>query len=115
MMALMLAGCIKADAPASLAEKGEELSNTYGCVSCHSIDGTRSVAPTWKGLYGSVVHFDDETSAVAGIAYLTESIKDPSAKTVKDFPNGLMETVIKRGSVPDDEVKALIAYIEALR
>lgn len=53
--------------------------------------------------------------AVADEAYLRESMLQPSAKTVKGFREGLMETVIEPNSLTDDQVRALIAFIESLR
>lgn len=37
------------------AEEGERLYQMYGCMACHSTDGTLvgKVGPSWKGLYGS--------------------------------------------------------------
>ena len=110
-----LGACNKPPAASPLAEKGKSLADQYGCVSCHNADGTRSIGPTWKGLYGSTVQFDDGSSTIADARYLLESIKDPSARTVKDFPKGVMASVIKPGSVPDADARALIAYIESLR
>ena len=52
---------------------------------------------------------------VADEDYLRESMLQPSAKTVKGFQPGLMETVIKPNSLSDDEVDALVAYIKELK
>lgn len=112
----LLIGCNSKSDPASPAvARGEELSRERGCVSCHSTDGSESVGPTWKGLAGSKVELADGSIVTTDDAYLEESIKQPSAKTVKGFQEGLMETVIKPGALTDDEVAALIAYIESLR
>lgn len=95
--------------------EGHALAREYGCISCHTSDGSKSVGPTWRGLYGSKVELDDGTAVVADELYLRESILKPSAKTVKGFEKGLMETVIKPNSVSDDDLRALIAYIKSLR
>lgn len=98
--------------PPQAAEEGRTLASENGCVSCHSTDGSKSVGPTWKGLSGSQVTLDDGTLVIADDAYLRESILEPSAKTVKGFKAGLMETVIRSNSLTDEEVRALIAYIK---
>lgn len=95
--------------------RGRELAADLGCVSCHTADGGKGVGPTWQGLYGSKVELSDSSVVLADEDYLTESIKQPSAKTVKGFPAGTMERVIAPGSVDDDEIAALIAYIKSLR
>ena len=69
-------------------EAGKALASQ--CLSCHSVDGSAMVGPTWKGLYGEEVELDDGTTVIADDAYLAESITDPGAKIVKGFPAGAM-------------------------
>lgn len=71
--------------------------------------------PTWKGLYMSKVKLKSQETVIANDAYLTESITDPSAKTVAGYPEGVMAAAIKPGSVSQADVRALIAYIRTLR
>jgi cytochrome c oxidase subunit 2 len=98
-----------------LASKGAGLYKTKACASCHTVDGSTLVGPTWKGLYESEVQLSDGSKVIADEAYLRESMLKPSAKTVKDFQPGLMETVIKPDSLSVDEVDALVAYIKTLK
>jgi cytochrome c oxidase subunit II len=107
-------GACTGNQPKGLAEMGKVLSNQKGCVSCHTTDGRPSVGPTWKGLYGSKVVLDDGRTVTANDAYLRESIEHPSAKTVKGFKAGQMETVIKENAITPDQVKALIAYLKSV-
>ena len=112
---LFLAGCGNGGNPADvLAERGSTLYKDYGCAGCHTVDGTRLIGPTWKGLYGSEVELADGSTVVADEEYLKESMLQPSAKTVAGFQPGLMETVIKPNSLSEDEVEALVAYIKEL-
>jgi cytochrome c oxidase subunit 2 len=113
LFAVALAGCSRA--ATDQVETGRKIAEVKGCQSCHSVDGAKGIAPTWKSLYGSKVELTDGTTVVAGEAYLRESMTDPSAKTVKGFKEGLMATVIKPGSLSEAEVEALVAYIETLR
>lgn len=99
----------------SPASRGETLAEEKGCVNCHSTDGSRSVGPTWKGLAGSKVRLSDGRVQRADDAYLKESIQQPSAKTVEGFQAGLMESVIKPGSITDQQAAELIAYIQTLK
>ena len=57
----------------------------FGCVSCHSLDGTPGVGPTWQGIYGRQELLDDGTSVTVDDAYILESIYDPNAKLVDGF------------------------------
>lgn len=99
----------------ALVVRGQDLARQYGCVSCHTADGSKSVGPTWRGLYGSKVELQDGTTVLADDEYLRESILQPSSKTVKGFPEGRMESVIRSSSVPEEDLLALIAYIKSLR
>ena len=112
--ALVSLGACTSNEPKGLAQTGKTLATQKGCISCHTTDGRPSVGPTWKGLYGSKVVLDDGTTVTANDAYLTESILHPSAKTVKGFKAGQMETVIKENSIPPDQVTALVAYIKSV-
>lgn len=111
-----LAGCSEGagGAASESAERGRIIASEKGCVNCHSADGSRSVGPTWKGLAGSKVELANGTTVQADDAYLRESMLDPSAKTVKGFNPGLMESVIEPDSLSQEEVRALIAYIKSL-
>lgn len=113
IVAVLLAGCPQSAPPA--AERGAELAQQKGCLSCHSTDGSVGPGPTWKGLYLSDVELEDGRTVLADEAYLEESMLQPSAQTVKGYREGLMESVIKPDSLTDEEVEALIAYIESLR
>lgn len=82
------------------------------CMSCHSVDGSAMVGPTWKGLYGHEVELEDGSTVIADVAYLTESIKDPNAKVVKGFPAGAMPPY---GAIlTDQNIADIVAYIQSL-
>jgi len=90
---------------------GKALLGKYGCLACHSLDGTRGVGPTFKGLYGSqvTVLVDGVTQTVtADDAYLRESIRAPAAKVVEGFPP-IMPTF---SDMQDDQVAALVEFIK---
>ncbi len=112
---LALAGCEPRSSEGILEAQGEQLYQDNACASCHSVDGSKSVGPTWKGLFGSPVKLTDGSDVIADEEYLRESMLQPSLKTVDGFKPGLMETVIKQDSLSDSEVSALIAYIKSLR
>ena len=112
VLLLAMAGC---DGNAPDEDPGQALAQSKGCAGCHSTDGSKSVGPTWQGIYGSRVELDDGTVVIADDAYLHESMLVPSAKTVKGFPKGLMETVIKPNSLNEKEVDQLLAYIKSLK
>ena len=116
VLALVLAACGGTSGAQTdpLVERGAALYEEKACASCHSVDGSKLVGPTWKGLYGSEVELADGSTVVADEVYLAESMLRPSARTVDGYQEGLMETVIKPNSLTQEEVEALTAYIESL-
>lgn len=90
---------------------GRKLAQEKGCLGCHSLDGSQSVGPTFKGLYGSAVKvlIDGKPATVtADEAYLKESIRTPAAKIVEGFP----PIMPADPSLSDADVAALVEMIE---
>lgn len=97
----------------SPVELGEKLAQENGCQSCHSVDGTTLVGPTWQGLFGSERPLEDGTTAIADEAYLLNAIIDPNAQIEKGFPANVMP--LDYGErFTEEEVNALVAFIESL-
>lgn len=94
-----------------LASTGEHLAAKYGCLRCHTIDGTPHLGPSWKQLYRSVVPLEGGGTVIADDAYLTESMMDPTAKLVAGYPP-LMPSYLGRLSGP--EAAAIVEYIRSL-
>ncbi|MBZ0253961.1 MAG: cytochrome c oxidase subunit II [Candidatus Methylomirabilis sp.] len=93
-------------------EAGKQVFANKGCVACHSTDGTQIIGPTFKGLYNHEVPLADGTKVVADENYIRESILDPQAKLVAGF-GPVMPTF--QGTIKDEEITALIAYIKTLK
>ena len=70
--------------------QGKTLATTFGCVACHSADGSRSVGPTWRGLYGAQVQLESGQTVQADDAYLTNKIRNPDQVTVAGYPKGVI-------------------------
>jgi cytochrome c oxidase subunit 2 len=102
-------------ASGSGAATGKQLAASNGCTGCHSIDGSSSTGPTWKGLAGSQVQLTDGKTVTADTAYLTTAIDDPDGQIVKGFQPGIMSGAVPKGSIPPAKTKALVAYIKTLR
>jgi len=82
------------------------------CQGCHSIDGSKSSGPTFKGLAGSQVQLTNGQTVTADDAYLLESILDPDKMIVKGYQPGVMSAVIKPHTVPQDQAKELVDFIK---
>lgn len=94
---------------ASLLEKGRQLAENLGCLACHSLDGSASLGPGWKGLYGRTEQLVDGSSVRVDEAYLKESILDPKARQVQGYPPVMVPYTLN-----DDELGALVALIKSL-
>lgn len=93
----------------SQLEKGRLLVEKYGCNACHSQDGSASLGPGWKGLYGRAEQLADGTSVQVDEAYLKAAILDPKARRVQGYP-----PVMVAYTLNDDELGALVALIKSL-
>jgi cytochrome c oxidase subunit II len=96
----------------SVADKGKALFESAGCLGCHSVDGSAKVGPTLKGIFGSRVELADGKTLQADEEYLRESLVDPNAKVVKGF-QPIMPTF--KGTLKDDDIAAIIAYMKTLK
>ena len=94
---------------------GATLFKTKGCTACHSLDGTKKLGPTLRGLYGSrltVVTDGKNREVTADDAYLHTAIETPNADIVEGFPAGIMPAFGKMLSPA--EIDALVAYLKEL-
>jgi len=92
-----------------LAARGRKLAQAQGCLGCHSVDGSRSAGPTWKGLYGKTETLADGSTIVVDDDYLKKSISDPNARIVKGY-----SPVMPPFNLSGEELDALIAYARDL-
>ncbi|MEX6502661.1 c-type cytochrome [Pseudomonas zhanjiangensis] len=92
-----------------LVEKGRQLAADSGCQACHSQDGSASLGPSWKDLFGRTERLADGSSVQVDEAYLKESILAPKAKLVEGYP-----PVMVAYSFNEDELDALVALIKSL-
>ena len=97
---------------ATAGKGGEGLYASLGCQGCHSLDGSKSTGPTFKGLYGSKVQLTNGKSVTAGDKYLLDSIIDPDLEIVQGYAPGVMTSVIKKGQVPKDQAQQLVDFIK---
>ena len=93
-------------------ELGKLLYEKQGCSTCHSVDGTLKIGPSWKGVFGKQEQLADGSTVAIDENYLRESIVDPNAKIVQGFVPS-MPTY--QGKLKDAELDGIIAYIKSLK
>lgn len=91
-----------------LIEQGRELAADQGCLGCHSVDGSSSVGPTWKDLYGKTETLSNGSTVKVDADYLKESILNPNAKIVQGY-----SAIMPAYELSEEEINALIAYAVA--
>lgn len=91
---------------------GEQLSRTYGCANCHTLDGSPSYGPSWAALFEKERPLVDGSIVKADEAYIRESIVNPNAKIAQGFPPNFMPpfTMLK-----PLEIDSLVMYIKSLK
>ncbi len=100
---------VKFEPPAVAA--GEALLDQYGCLGCHSLDGSDSVGPTFKGIAGraTVVERDGkETALTADRDYLRTAILDPEVEIVKGSPPVMPPFA---GAIPDEDLAVMLDFL----
>jgi cytochrome c oxidase subunit II len=93
---------------------GRELLEKYGCLGCHSLDGTPGAGPSLKGIFGKkerVVRDGRPMVVTVDEGYLRESILAPQAAVVAGF-QPIMPTF---KDMPPTDLTALVEFIEHAR
>ena len=89
---------------------GKKLSNTKGCMACHSVDGEKQQpCPNWKGLFGTDRALVSGETVVADEAYLGNSITNSWDQVVQGYGKTMPPY-----NFPEQEVEALVAYLKSL-
>lgn len=92
-----------------LPELGEQLYRQQACMTCHSIDGSRVIGPTFQGLFGKTEQLEGGGTVQVDENYLRESIVNPGAKVVAGYP----AVMPPYAQLNDRQIDALIAFIQA--
>jgi cytochrome c oxidase subunit 2 len=94
------------------AARGEILATDTGCLACHTVDGTPSTGPTWKGVAGSSRPLATGETVTANQNYLTLSIVDPNGQVVAGYDSVMPTTYADQLSERD--INDLVEYIQSL-
>ncbi len=87
-----------------------------GCVACHSSDGTKLVANSFKGIWSmkrQVMVDGEEQTVTVGAEYIRRSIYEPNAEVVVGYNKGLMPSY--KDMISDKEVEQITEYIKSLQ
>ena len=115
MYEVWLAEAGSADDDLPLEELGAKLYSKKACNTCHTLDGTALVGPSYlqtSQMWGQERVFDDGSSAVIDENYIRSSILEPQIQIVAGY-QVVMPTY--QGLLNDRELDALIAFLKTLK
>jgi cytochrome c oxidase subunit 2 len=95
---------------------GKRIMQNIGCFACHTLDGTKLVGPSFKGVWGaehSVVTGKETRKVTVDEEYVKRSIYDPNADVVEGFMKGLM--VSYQGQLSEDDIANIIEYLKTVK
>jgi cytochrome c oxidase subunit 2 len=93
--------------------RGEAFAQQYGCLACHSKDGSELAGPTWSGIFGSDEPLDDGTSVIVDRNYIIKSIREPGIQIVSGYQNIMPAGIAS--DMTDEQIEDVIAFIESLQ
>ncbi|MFP4025987.1 MAG: cytochrome c oxidase subunit II [Thiohalospira sp.] len=94
---------------------GLQILRDNGCIACHSIDGSKLVGPTYKGIYGHEVEVESQgetKKVVVDRDYIINSIYNPDEEIVKGYSKGLMRSYSDELTI--EEIDQIIEYLKTL-
>ncbi|PKP39088.1 MAG: cytochrome c oxidase subunit II [Bacteroidetes bacterium HGW-Bacteroidetes-15] len=107
---------LKEEPPVTVESLGIKVLRNNACISCHSLDGSKLVGPTFQNLYGEsrqVIVDGQEITMVADSAYIYNSIIDPDKELVKGYGRGVMRSY--KNVIPHEDIVDLINYFKSLK
>ncbi len=81
-----------------------------GCVTCHSLDGSKLVGPSLQGIGARA---GKEVQGQSAEQYIRNSIVDPNSHAPKGYAVGVMP--VFKGVVSDTQLNDLVAYLLSLK
>lgn len=98
------------------AVAGLQVIQALGCIACHSLDGSRLVGPSFKGVYGSereVIGEDGSKSKIiADENYIKNSIYFPNSQVVDTYPKVMISY---EQSINEEQLQQIYAYLKSIK
>ena len=99
---------------ANASQRGAALAAELGCLGCHSLDGSRQVGPSFKGIFGRPVSVEQgggQVEMTADAAYLERAIRTPSSEIVVGYPPAMPPYP----QLSDEDLAALLAWLQSVQ
>ena len=103
--------------PSTASEpEGLAIIKKNACTGCHSLDGSKLVSASFKGLFGkteTVITDGKEHQVVVDEAYIKTSIYEPDKDLVKGLPKGVMKSY--KSLINEEELNKVIDYLKTIK
>jgi cytochrome c oxidase subunit 2 len=86
-----------------------------GCLACHSLDGTKILGPSFKGLYGTtidVITNGKTRKVVVDDEYIKTSILEPNQDIAAGFNAGIMKAYGTK--IKPQDIKKIANYLKSM-
>jgi cytochrome c oxidase subunit 2 len=98
--------------------RGAKIYAKKTCNTCHSIDGSKSTGPSWKGMWGKTEKLTSTSSAPTRTVdenYVRDSILTPQKDIVVDDSGKAYPPTMPPQLITDQkDIDAVIAYLKSL-
>jgi cytochrome c oxidase subunit 2 len=101
---------------ASEEPEGLTILKKNACIGCHSIDGSKLLSVTFKGMYGkteTVITNGNQRTVTIDDPYFISSVNEPDKDIVAGYQKGIMKSY--SGLIKEDEIKKVIDYLKTLK
>jgi len=92
----------------------QDIFNQYGCIGCHTLDGTKLVGPSFKDIYNKKVTVETNgktRNITRDEQYLRNSVLNPRDDIVQGFPSDMMPPF--KGNITEDELNTVIEFFKS--
>ena len=104
------------DTTASADHPGLQVLKKNACITCHSLNGTKIIGPSFKGIWGlteTVVTDGQEREITVDEDYFRKSVYEPNADITKGYNQGLM--ISYKETVSEEDMEQIIEYLKTLK
>ncbi len=91
---------------------GAKLYQSKACVTCHSIDGSARIGPSFKGLYGSTTELASGAKVKVDDNFIRDHVLMPTKSPIKGYPPVMPAF---QGQLSEVELNGLVEFIKSLK
>jgi cytochrome c oxidase subunit 2 len=94
-------------------ERGKWVYENKLCMTCHSMDGSRLVGPSFKGIIGRQGKLADGAEYQANEEYIKNSIREPASQVVEGYAPAM--PAYGEDQLSDDDIAGVVAWMKTIK